>query len=91
MSEDDGHESGCDTVDGSPASDTHGSPFAERRFLNTNQKQGAETQRSNARTETQIKPAVRTVVVPPLRVINNNNNQQQHSNTGNTHTRVHTH
>ncbi|XP_060784270.1 homeodomain-interacting protein kinase 3a isoform X2 [Neoarius graeffei] len=81
MSEDDGHESGCDTVDGSPASDTHSSPFAERRFLNTNQKQGAETQRSNARTETQIKPAVRTVVVPPLRVINNNNNQQQHSNT----------
>ncbi|XP_017329873.1 homeodomain-interacting protein kinase 3a isoform X1 [Ictalurus punctatus] len=80
MSEDDGHESGCDTVDGSPASDTLSSPFPERRFLNTNQKQEAETRRSNMRTETTIKPAVRTVVVPPLRVINNNNNQQQHGN-----------
>ncbi|XP_053091243.1 homeodomain-interacting protein kinase 3a isoform X3 [Pangasianodon hypophthalmus] len=81
MSEDDGHESGCDTVDGSPASDTHSSPFAERRFLNTNQKQEVEIRRSNTRTEMQIKPVIRTVVVPPLRVINNNNNQQQHGNT----------
>lgn len=86
MSEDDGHESGCDTVDGSPASDTLSSPFPETRFLNTNQKQEAETRRSNMRTETTIKPAVRTVVVPPLRVINNNNNQQQHGNRGNTNT-----
>lgn len=84
MSEDDGHESDCDTVDGSPASDTHSSPFPERRFLNTNQKQEAKMQRSNTHTEAQIKPAVRTVVVPPLRVINNNNNHQQHGNTGNT-------
>ncbi|XP_053362151.1 homeodomain-interacting protein kinase 3a isoform X1 [Clarias gariepinus] len=81
MSEDDGHESGCDTVDGSPASDTHASPFAERRFLNTNQKQEAEIRRNSAHTEVQIKPAVRTVVVPPLRVLNNNNNHQHHGNT----------
>lgn len=88
MSEDDGHESGCDTVDGSPASDTHSSPFPERRFLNTNQKQQGEMRRSNAHTRTQMKAAVRTVVVPPLRVINNNNNQYQHGNTGNAHTRT---
>ncbi|KAI5105482.1 homeodomain interacting protein kinase 3a [Silurus meridionalis] len=81
MSEDDSHESGCDTVDGSPASDTHSSPFAERRFLNTNQKRESEMRRSNTHTGTQIKPAVRTVVVPPLRVINNINNQHYHGNT----------
>ncbi|XP_026991092.2 homeodomain-interacting protein kinase 3a isoform X1 [Tachysurus fulvidraco] len=81
MSEDDGHESGCDTVDGSPASDSHSSPFPERHFLNTNQKQEVDMRRSNTHTEAQIKPVIRTVVVPPLRVFNNNNNQQQHSNT----------
>uniref|UniRef100_A0AAR2JFY7 non-specific serine/threonine protein kinase n=1 Tax=Pygocentrus nattereri TaxID=42514 RepID=A0AAR2JFY7_PYGNA len=70
MSEDDGHESGCDTIDGSPASDTslgrHNSPFPERRFMNNNQNQEARVRRSQPQTELN-KPAVRTMVVPPLR------------------------
>ncbi|KAL7885410.1 hypothetical protein AOLI_G00057050 [Acnodon oligacanthus] len=79
MSEDDGHESGCDTIDGSPASDTslgrHNSPFPERRFMNNNQNQEARVRRSQPQTELN-KPAVRTMVVPPLRVVTNNNYQQ---------------
>ncbi|XP_062856885.1 homeodomain-interacting protein kinase 3a isoform X2 [Trichomycterus rosablanca] len=81
MSEDDGHESGCDAVDGSPASDIHSGLFPEKRFLNTNQKQKAEEQRVNTSIVTQTRPAVRTVVVPPLRVINNNHQQQQHGSS----------
>ncbi|KAK1804593.1 hypothetical protein P4O66_020587, partial [Electrophorus voltai] len=84
MSEDDGHESGCDTVDGSPASDTslghHGSPFNNRRFLNINNGvQEARGRRANAHT-LPGKPSVKTVVVTPMRVINNNNHLQQHLN-----------
>ncbi|KAG9271986.1 homeodomain-interacting protein kinase 3 isoform X3 [Astyanax mexicanus] len=79
MSEDDGHESGCDTIDGSPASDTslgpNNSPFPERLFINNNQNQEAQVQRTEPQAELN-KPAVRTMVVPPLRVINNNNYQQ---------------
>ncbi|XP_015193712.2 homeodomain-interacting protein kinase 3a isoform X1 [Lepisosteus oculatus] len=71
MSEDE-QESGCDTVDGSPASDSSGqndSPFMESRFLpDTNQNR--ET-RGAPETEPS-KPAVRTMVVPPMRVQNNN-------------------
>ncbi|XP_058858323.1 homeodomain-interacting protein kinase 3-like isoform X3 [Acipenser ruthenus] len=69
---DDEQESGCDTVDGSPASDSSGqndSPFMERRFLgDTNQNTEA---RAPQDAET-IQPAVRTMVVPPMRVQNNN-------------------
>ncbi|XP_066505653.1 homeodomain-interacting protein kinase 3a isoform X2 [Hoplias malabaricus] len=79
MSEDDGHESGCETIDGSPASDTslgrHNSPFPERRFINQNQE--TRVRRSKPQTDFN-KPVVRTMVVPPLRVINNNNYQQHH-------------
>ncbi|XP_072519086.1 homeodomain-interacting protein kinase 3a isoform X2 [Salminus brasiliensis] len=81
MSEDDGHESGCETIDGSPASDTslgpNHSPFPERRFMNNNQNQEPRVQRSEPQTELN-KPAVRTMVVPPLRVINNNYQQHIH-------------
>ncbi|XP_056595614.1 homeodomain-interacting protein kinase 3a isoform X1 [Triplophysa dalaica] len=80
VSEDDGHESGCETVDGSPPSDSslgpHDSPFPERRFL-TNQNQNQEPLARCGHPDTRLnKPAVRTVVVPPMRVLNNN-----HQNT----------
>uniref|UniRef100_A0A8C1SX97 non-specific serine/threonine protein kinase n=1 Tax=Cyprinus carpio TaxID=7962 RepID=A0A8C1SX97_CYPCA len=83
ISEDDGHESGCETVDGSPPSDSslgpHDSPFPERRFL-TNQNQNQKPQARRGHPNTVLnKPAVRTVVVPPMRVLNNNhhpNNEQ---------------
>lgn len=61
---DEEQESGCDTVDGSPTSDSsgHGSPFAERSFVeDTHQDTELGT---SANTET--KPAVCTVVVPPM-------------------------
>uniref|UniRef100_A0A672PWZ2 non-specific serine/threonine protein kinase n=1 Tax=Sinocyclocheilus grahami TaxID=75366 RepID=A0A672PWZ2_SINGR len=83
ISEDDGHESGCETVDSSPPSDSslgpHDSPFPERRFL-TNQNQNRKPQARRGHPNTVLnKPAVRTVVVPPMRVLNNNhhpNNEQ---------------
>uniref|UniRef100_A0A672QJD0 non-specific serine/threonine protein kinase n=1 Tax=Sinocyclocheilus grahami TaxID=75366 RepID=A0A672QJD0_SINGR len=85
ISEDDGHESGCETVDGSPPSDSslgpHDSPFPERRFL-TNQNQNQEPQARRGHPSTALnKPAVRTVVVPPMRVLNNNHhpNNEQHT------------
>uniref|UniRef100_A0A8C2GGK1 non-specific serine/threonine protein kinase n=1 Tax=Cyprinus carpio TaxID=7962 RepID=A0A8C2GGK1_CYPCA len=85
ISEDDGHESGCETVDGSPPSDSslgpHDSPFPERRFL-TNQNQNQEPQARRGHPSTAPnKPAVRTVVVPPMRVLNNNHhrNNEQHT------------
>uniref|UniRef100_A0A672QJ51 non-specific serine/threonine protein kinase n=1 Tax=Sinocyclocheilus grahami TaxID=75366 RepID=A0A672QJ51_SINGR len=89
ISEDDGHESGCETVDGSPPSDSslgpHDSPFPERRFL-TNQNQNQEPQARRGHPSTALnKPAVRTVVVPPMRVLNNNhhpNNEQHTAGTG---------
>ncbi|XP_045681122.1 homeodomain-interacting protein kinase 3 isoform X1 [Phyllostomus hastatus] len=61
---DEEQESGCDTVDGSPTSDSsgHDSPFAERSFVeDTHQNTELGT---SANTET--KPAVCTVVVPPM-------------------------
>ncbi|XP_051978912.1 homeodomain-interacting protein kinase 3-like isoform X1 [Xyrauchen texanus] len=83
ISEDDGHESGCETVDGSPPSDSslglHDSPFPDRRFL-TNQNQKPQARRGHPNTGLN-KPAVRTVVVPPMRVMNNNHHpiNEQHT------------
>ncbi|NWQ72881.1 HIPK3 kinase, partial [Columbina picui] len=60
--------SGCDTVDGSPASDSsgHDSPFVENGFVaNTNKNKEA---RASVNPET--KSAVCTVVVPPMRLGN---------------------
>ncbi|XP_036984207.2 homeodomain-interacting protein kinase 3 isoform X4 [Artibeus jamaicensis] len=61
---DEEQESGCDTVDGSPTSDSsgHDSPFAESSFVEDTP-QNTELGTS-ANTET--KPAVCTVVVPPM-------------------------
>lgn len=73
---DDEQESGCDTVDSSPASDTSGhsnSPFTERRFI-AGSNQNCEPRVACVAPETEpSKPTVRTVVVPPMRVQNNNN------------------
>ncbi|XP_061600407.1 homeodomain-interacting protein kinase 3 [Cololabis saira] len=75
MSYDD-QESGCDTVDSSPASHTSGhssSPFPERRYI-ANSNQNCEPRVACVAPETEpSRPTVRTVVVPPMRVQNNNN------------------
>ncbi|XP_030622680.1 homeodomain-interacting protein kinase 3 [Chanos chanos] len=69
---DDEQESGCDTVDGSPASDSSGhteSPFVEGRYIADRN----ENCKTSITTETEpSKPPPRTVVVPPMRVQNNN-------------------
>ncbi|XP_072550729.1 homeodomain-interacting protein kinase 3 isoform X2 [Salminus brasiliensis] len=69
---DDERESGCDTVDGSPASDSSGrvdSPFLESRYI-ADQNKNCKT---HVTTETESgKPPIRTMVVPPMRVQNNN-------------------
>lgn len=73
---DDEQESGCDTVDSSPASDASGhsnSPFAQQRFIGDSN-QNCEPRVACVAPETEpSKPTVRTVVVPPMRVQNNNN------------------
>ncbi|KAM6943345.1 homeodomain-interacting protein kinase 3 isoform 2-T2 [Xenentodon cancila] len=72
----DEQESGCDTVDSSPASHTSGhssSPFPERRYI-TNSNQNCEPRVACVAPETEpSRPSVRTVVVPPMQVQNNNN------------------
>ncbi|XP_075402038.1 homeodomain-interacting protein kinase 3 isoform X2 [Tenrec ecaudatus] len=60
---DEEQESGCDTVDGSPTSESsgHGSPFAENSFVeNTHPNTDLVTS-----ADTKTKPAVCTVGVPP--------------------------
>ncbi|KAM4845193.1 homeodomain-interacting protein kinase 3 isoform 3-T5 [Thomomys bottae] len=61
---DEEQESGCDTVDGSPTSDSsgHDSPFAESSFVEDTH-QNTELVTS---ADTETKPAVCTVVVPPM-------------------------
>lgn len=68
MSEDDGHESGCDTVEGSPASDTSTSPRGSGPFgyLDNGRPPVA------APAPPPPPRGVRTMVVPPMRVQNNN-------------------
>ncbi|XP_031170204.1 homeodomain-interacting protein kinase 3 isoform X1 [Sander lucioperca] len=85
---DDEQESGCDTVDSSPASDaSRHSPFTQRRFI-TDSNQNGEPRVACVAPETEpSKPTVRTVVVPPMRVQNNNNNYypvvgETYGNTG---------
>lgn len=87
---DDEQESGCDTVDSSPASDaSRHSPFTQRRFI-TDSNQNGEPRVACVAPETEpSKPTVRTVVVPPMRVQNNNNNYypvvgETYGNTGKT-------
>ncbi|XP_075611372.1 homeodomain-interacting protein kinase 3 isoform X2 [Balearica regulorum gibbericeps] len=76
---DDEQESGCDTVDGSPTSDSSGrdSPFVENGFVaNTNKNKEA---RASVNPET--KSAVCTVVVPPMRLENTLHLDEQMVNT----------
>uniref|UniRef100_A0ABI7XI29 Protein kinase domain-containing protein n=1 Tax=Felis catus TaxID=9685 RepID=A0ABI7XI29_FELCA len=79
---DEEQESGCDTVDGSPTSDSsgHDSPFAERNFVE-DARQNPELVTS-ANTET--KPAVCTVVVPPMGLENGLNADEHMANTDST-------
>uniref|UniRef100_A0A3Q2PXM6 non-specific serine/threonine protein kinase n=1 Tax=Fundulus heteroclitus TaxID=8078 RepID=A0A3Q2PXM6_FUNHE len=73
---DDEQESGCDTVESSPASHNSGNsngPFTERRYI-ADSNQNCEPRVACVAPETEpSKPTVRTVVVPPMRVQNNNN------------------
>uniref|UniRef100_UPI00398EAA9F homeodomain-interacting protein kinase 3a isoform X2 n=1 Tax=Pristiophorus japonicus TaxID=55135 RepID=UPI00398EAA9F len=74
MSEDE-QESGCDTVDGSPSSESseqNESPFLEERFLQDAANQNSSGRNSKGTEST--KAAVRTMVVPPMRVQNSNSN-----------------
>uniref|UniRef100_A0A673GBN0 non-specific serine/threonine protein kinase n=1 Tax=Sinocyclocheilus rhinocerous TaxID=307959 RepID=A0A673GBN0_9TELE len=68
---DDECESGCDTVDGSPASVSSSradSPFLEATYINGNN----QNCKANGTTEAEsTKLPVRTMVVPPMRVQNN--------------------
>uniref|UniRef100_A0A3B4ZEF4 non-specific serine/threonine protein kinase n=1 Tax=Seriola lalandi dorsalis TaxID=1841481 RepID=A0A3B4ZEF4_SERLL len=84
---DDEQESGCDTVDSSPASDASGhsnSPFTERRYI-ADSNQNCEPRVACVAPETEPgKPIVRTVVVPPMRVQNNINNPAISETPGNT-------
>uniref|UniRef100_A0A3P8SGB7 non-specific serine/threonine protein kinase n=1 Tax=Amphiprion percula TaxID=161767 RepID=A0A3P8SGB7_AMPPE len=80
MSEDDGHESGCDTVEGSPTSDTSTSPRGNSsyRYLDN----GNHNNRPPLAAMVAPLPSpslqgrshggIRTMVVPPMRVQNNN-------------------
>ncbi|XP_043119923.1 homeodomain-interacting protein kinase 3 isoform X4 [Puntigrus tetrazona] len=70
MSEDE-RESGCDTVDGSPASVSSSradSPFLEATYINDNN-QNCKANGATEAESTQL--PVRTMVVPPMRVQNN--------------------
>uniref|UniRef100_A0A3Q0RA95 non-specific serine/threonine protein kinase n=1 Tax=Amphilophus citrinellus TaxID=61819 RepID=A0A3Q0RA95_AMPCI len=66
---DDEQESGCDTVDSSPASHTSGhsnSPFTQGRYI-ADSNQNCEPRVACVAPETEpSKPTVRTVVVPPI-------------------------
>ncbi|KAF7659467.1 hypothetical protein LDENG_00297210 [Lucifuga dentata] len=80
MSEDDGHESGCDTVEGSPTSNTSVSPRGNNpyRYLDNNNHNSrpplAAVVASLATPTVQGRSphGVKTMVVPPMRVHNNN-------------------
>lgn len=80
MSEDDGHESGCDTVEGSPTSDTSTSPHSNSTYHYLDNSNHNSRPPLAAMVAPQPSPAVqgrsprgvRTMVVPPLRVQNSN-------------------
>ncbi|KAM7396246.1 hypothetical protein PAMP_019303 [Pampus punctatissimus] len=80
MSEDDGHESGCDTVEGSPTSDTSISPRGNSsyRFLDNSNHNNRPPLAAmvaplpSPAVQGRSPRGVRTMVVPPMRVQNNN-------------------
>ncbi|XP_004627120.1 homeodomain-interacting protein kinase 3 isoform X2 [Octodon degus] len=79
---DEEQESGCDTVDGSPTSDSsgHDSPFAESSFVEDTH-QNTELVTS---PDTETKPAVCTVVVPPMGIENGLNADEHMANSDST-------
>lgn len=77
MSEDEGPESGCDTVEGSPASDASASPRANGpyRYLDNNNRPPLAAMvvpLPSPAAQGRSPRGVRTMVVPPMRVQNNN-------------------
>uniref|UniRef100_A0A3P9MJN0 non-specific serine/threonine protein kinase n=1 Tax=Oryzias latipes TaxID=8090 RepID=A0A3P9MJN0_ORYLA len=81
MSEDDGHESGCDTVEGSPPSDASTSPRGNSayRYLNNKNRPAlaAVVAPLPSPTEQGRSPrGIRTMIVPPMRVQSNNRNSR---------------
>ncbi|KAK7913684.1 hypothetical protein WMY93_013895 [Mugilogobius chulae] len=77
---DDEQESGCDTVDSIPTSDTGhaNSPFPENFITDTNQ--NCEPRVACIAPETEpSKPQIRTVAVPPMRIQNNNTESSSQS------------
>ncbi|XP_075997922.1 homeodomain-interacting protein kinase 3a isoform X2 [Genypterus blacodes] len=80
MSEDDGHESGCDTVEGSPTSNTSVSPHGNSPYHYLNNKNHSGRPALAAMVAPLATPVmqgrgphgIRTMVVPPLIVQNNN-------------------
>ncbi|KAK2918223.1 homeodomain-interacting protein kinase 3-like isoform X2 [Channa argus] len=77
MSEDDSHESGCDTVEGSPTSDTSASPHGSSpyRFLSNHNSRpplaGMVAPQPSPAVQGRSPRGIRTMVVPPMRVQNN--------------------
>ncbi|XP_075898992.1 homeodomain-interacting protein kinase 3-like [Nelusetta ayraudi] len=77
MSEDEGPESGCDTVEGSPASDASASPRANGpyRYLDNNNRPPLAAMvvpLPSPAAQGRSPRGVRTMVVPPMRVQNHN-------------------
>uniref|UniRef100_A0A665TJ12 non-specific serine/threonine protein kinase n=1 Tax=Echeneis naucrates TaxID=173247 RepID=A0A665TJ12_ECHNA len=85
MSEDDSHESGCDTVEGSPTSNTSGSPRGNShyRYLDNSNHNNCPPLASmvaplpSPAVQGRSPRGVRTMVVPPMRVQNNNSQGTQ--------------
>ncbi|XP_045413712.1 homeodomain-interacting protein kinase 3 isoform X1 [Lemur catta] len=76
---DEEQESGCDTVDGSPTSDSsgHDSPFAESTFV----EDAHQNTKLVTSADTETKPAVCAVVVPPVGLENGLNADEHMANT----------
>lgn len=92
MSEDDGHESGRDTVEGSRASDASNSPHDNSSYRYLDNSNHINYPSLDAMVAPLASPAVqgwspcgiRTMVVPPMRVHNNNTQapEEQAQRTG---------
>ncbi|XP_077372521.1 homeodomain-interacting protein kinase 3a [Festucalex cinctus] len=84
MSEDDGHESGCETVEGSPTSNTSTSPHGNSPycFLDSNHNSrptlaAVVAPLPSPAVQSRRPRGIRTMVVPPMRVQNNTQGTQQ--------------
>ncbi|XP_039988131.1 homeodomain-interacting protein kinase 3-like [Xiphias gladius] len=85
ISEDDGHESGCDTVEGSPTSDTSTSPHGNSQYRYLDNSNHSNRPRLASVVAPLPSPAVqgrsprgvRTMVVPPMRVQISNSQRRE--------------